>query len=791
MVDLLAGILGGTGTLLLTIVILCSFVVYAAVNYTKGLKLRALFVLVVGGFLFLFVPSLLDWIRHLGVDSFVETQGFDYNEALFLLKTVGRILRPVTLLESIVTVVATGFVFWVLVVIFSKGLVKLNVGTHAAMLAGWGAFGILCIHYSASYLSHTALFEGVRSNFDNQMEVTAAGRPELNVYVYIGESTTSANWQLYGYTRPTTPQLVKIASQDDKLLTFHNVLSTHTHTSQSLLRALSFSAESARKTSPVPIYRSQRTSIVSVLKQANVKTDWISNQSQTGSYNLVSSIIARHADTTKWSIDTRYAPNSDKVLQRPYDHEFFFPEIDRLVETTPATGQAVFLHSYAGHGPYEKWVPGDRREIVDEKFEQMASEGVIGDLHQRSFLFGGYEDKEVISEIEAYDKAIRYIDFELAHIIERLSDTRFPSVLVYFSDHGESVFSGKGHTASRYIHEMVRVPFLMYFNSSAAEMYPDLFREFSALAASRKIATLAQFPETLMKLFAINHSAPSTGVVGEGLNDEVRHIVNREVYGEVAGIDLLAPVGELSNPRIDIATKVFLQTRRAQNQVDPYICYHRSNSFAKAWRGALVSSCLEFDIVTDEGGKLNVVHPPKQATGFDIGEVMQIALNAKVAVWIDAKNIHEPKNCAVLLDYLTGLSSLPSATLVEFPSKTNESSEDLLQCVSKLKRLGVFTSYYVPTKLAVECANELQESNDWSQFESCSTLQTKLLAVANSKVFTDFSFSIKTLLAMKTLPAGALLKWNTWGIGIENLSDFETLGFRYVIINTKTDPNGY
>ncbi len=791
-VDLLADILGGTGTLLLTIVILCSFVVYAAVNYAKGLKWRALVVLVISGFLFLFVPSLLDWVRHLGVDSFVETKGFDYNEALFLLKTVGRLLRPMTLLESFVTVAATGFVFWVLVVIFSKGLVKFKVAKYAAMFAGWSAFGILCIHYSASYLSHTALFEGVRSNFSNQLEVTAAGRPELNVYVYIGESTTSANWQLYGYTRPTTPQLLKIASQDNGLLTFHNVLSTHTHTSQSLLRALSFSAESAGNTQPAPIYRSQRTSIVSALKQANVKTHWFSNQSQTGSNNMVSSIIARQSDTAKWSTDSRFAPNVDKMLQRPYDHEFFFPEIDRLVAANAATaGQAVFLHSYAGHGPYEKWVPGDRREIVDEKFEQMASEGVVGELHKRSFLFGGYENKEVISEIEAYDKAIRYIDFELAHIIERLKDTRSPSVLVYFSDHGESVFTGRGHTVSRYIHEMVRVPFLMYFNSSAAGMYPDLFREFSALAASRKIATLAQFPETLMKLFAINHSAPSTGVVGEGLNDEVRHIVNREVYGEVAGIDLLAPVGELSNPKIDIATKVFLQTRRAQNQVDPYICYHRSNSFAKAWRGALVSSCLEFDIVTDEGGKLNVVHPPKQATGFDIGEVMQIALNAKVAVWIDAKNIHEPKNCAVLLDYLTGLSSLPSATLVEFPAETNESGEDLLQCAANLKRLGVFTSYYVPTKLAVSCANELQENKNWSQSKSCSSLQAKLLAVANSREFTDFSFSIKALLAMKTLPAGALLKWNTWGIGIENLSDFETLGFRYVIINTKTDPNGY
>ena len=791
MVDLLAGILGGTATLLLTIAILCSFIVFAAINFAKGLKWRAVLVLIVSGSLFLYVPSLLDWVRHLGVDSFVETKGFDYQEALFLLTTIGRILRPVTPLQSIMTIIAIGFVFCVLVVIFSKHLVKIKVAKNTAMFAGWGAFGILCIHYSASYLSHTALFEGVSSNFNNDLEVAAAGRPKLNAYVYIGKSTTDAHWQLYGYTRPTTPQLVKIASQDNKLLIFRNVLSTHTHTSQSLLRALSLPAEGSKNASPVPIYRDKRTSIVSVLKQAGVKTHWISNQSQTGSYNLVSSIIARQSDTAMWSIDTKFAPNADKVLQRPYDHEFFFPEFERLVAATPATGQSVFLHSYAGHGPYEKPVPEDRREIVDTKFERMASEGVIGDLHKRSLLFGAYENSEVISEIEAYDKAIRYIDFKLAHIIKRLDATQSPSVLVYFSDHGESVFAGKGHTVSRYIHEMVRVPFLIYFNSKAVEMYPDLFRDFSALAAGRKIATLAQFPETLMKLFAIEHSARSTGVVGEGLNDEVRNIVIREVYGDISSIDLLAPISALNNEIIDVSSKVFLQTRRAENQAVPYICYHRTNSFAKAWRGAMVASCLEFDIVVDKGGKLNVVHPPKQATGFDISDVMQIARNSEVAVWIDAKNIHEPKNCAVLLKYLSGLSSRPSATLVEFPPKTQESDQDLLECASKLKRLGLFTSYYVPTKLASECANELQESEDWRRIKACTSLQKKLLGVASSKVFTDFSFSNKVFSAMQALPAGALLKWNTWGVDIESLSDLDTGKFRYVIIRTKDDPNGY
>ncbi len=791
MVELLAGMFGGTATLLLTIAVLCSLVVFAAISYAQGQKWRAVIVLLISGSLFLYVPSLLDWVRHLGVDSFVETKGFDYQEAVFLLTTLGRVLKPMTLLQSLATIASIGLVFGVLVVVFRRNLVKTGIARKAALFGGCGAFGLLCIHYSASYLSHTALFEGVSSNFNNDLEITAAGRTKLDAYVYIGESTTSAHWQLYGYTRPTTPKLVEIASQDNKLLMFRNVLSTHTHTSQSLLRALSLSAEAGGGTSPTPIYRSRRMSVVSVLKQAGVQTHWYSNQSQTGSYNLVSSIIAKQSDSAKWSIDSKFAPNADKVLQRPYDHEFFFPEFERLVAATPATGRSVFLHSYAGHGPYDKWVPRGRREIVDAKFESMASEGVIGDLHKRSLLFGAYENREVVSEVEAYDKVIRYIDFKLAHMIRRLQETQSPSVLIYFSDHGEAVFAGKGHTASRYIHEMVRVPFLMYFNSAAAEIYPELFSDFNALAAGRKIGTLEQFPETLMKLFAINHSAPPTGVIGEGLKDEVRNILIREVYGDISSIDLLAPVSELNNELIDGSSRVFLHTRRTGRHANPHICYHRANSFAKAWRGAMVASCLEFDIVVDEAANLNVIHPPKEATGLDISDVMQIATNSEVAVWIDAKNIDEPENCAVLLRYLQAMSDRPSATLVEFPPKTQESDPGLLACASKLKQLGLFTSYYVPTKLAIECADELQDSKDWSRIKSCASLQEKLLGIADSGVFTDLSFSNKAISAMTALPAGALLKWNTWGVDISNLSDLDTGRFRNVIVRTKGDPNGY
>lgn len=38
---------------------------------------------------------------------------------------------------------------------------------------------------------------------------------------------------------------------------------------------------------------------------------------------------------------------------------------------------------------------------------------------------------------------------------------------------------------------------------------------------------------------------------------------------------------------------------------------------------------------------------------------------------------------------------------------------------------------------------------------------------------------------MKFLPVAQKLKWNTWGVDIESLSDLDTDKFPYVIIRTK------
>ena len=42
------------------------------------------------------------------------------------------------------------------------------------------------------------------------------------------------------------------------------------------------------------------------------------------------------------------------------------------------------------------------------------------------------------------------------------------------SDHGESVYTGTGHDSSRLVHEMLRIPFLIYYSNSFIEKYENI-----------------------------------------------------------------------------------------------------------------------------------------------------------------------------------------------------------------------------------------------------------------------------------------------------------------------------
>ena len=99
------------------------------------------------------------------------------------------------------------------------------------------------------FFENSDSFDKVTLNFSNDIKLKHS-KPRINVFLYIGESTTSMNMGIYNYPRQTTPHLQRLEKKNG-FIKFENVFSTHTHTSPSLLEALSLGLDYSENFKPI------------------------------------------------------------------------------------------------------------------------------------------------------------------------------------------------------------------------------------------------------------------------------------------------------------------------------------------------------------------------------------------------------------------------------------------------------------------------------------------------------------------------------------------------------------
>ncbi len=454
------------------------------------------------------------YLESLGVDSFAEAQQFNWDEARFWLRTLGETIYPDFSTKKFIAylIIALGS-FYALKWLFNQH--ELTRRSYvAAKYALSLAFIGLAFHHTASraiafYLENSEAFVTTAKNFTHEPPAVATSQNKTSLLVYVGESTSTMNMSLYGYPRPTTPLLSHLARHDPQLLVFDHVFATHAHTSRSLLEALSFGLDPDERF--LPITRRHQLSVVDVLKKAGMAPRLVSNQGVGGSWDQASSVIFKHSDNV---FRARLAQQIGAQAAMPalWDDEFFEPEIQAFA-VQPQRG-ALFLHSYAGHGPYLGNIPPAFHRPVDEQLDRLQPQQILMDTSQAKLT------AQAISLVQAYDAAIRYVDFSVAKAISLVKYSKQPIILVYFSDHGDAAFAGRGHDSARFKHEMARVPFLLYFNDAAAQANAGLLKKYRGLARTGETATLAQLPSTLLDLLGLriqpgSHPLLSTALIGE------------------------------------------------------------------------------------------------------------------------------------------------------------------------------------------------------------------------------------------------------------------------------------
>ncbi|MEC4721626.1 phosphoethanolamine--lipid A transferase [Noviherbaspirillum sp. CPCC 100848] len=272
------------------------------------------------------------------------------------------------------------------------------------------------------------------------LEGQANGAKPLLMFLVVGETARHGNFQLGGYARPTNPRLSRL----DHLYYFSDVTSCGTTTAISLpcmfshLGRDAFSLTQARR----------HANVLDTLAKAGVRIEWRDN-------NAGSKGVSARIKTVQFR-----QRNSASLC----DVESCLDEIllsglePRLRESAGDT--LIAFHQMGSHGPaYHKRYP--------QSAETFAPVCRTNELTRCS-------QEEVRN---AYDNTIVYTDRLLAEkiaLLKSLSD-RFDTLLLYVSDHGESLGENGIHLHGAPYElapeEQKRIPFIIWLSDG----YRDRF----------------------------------------------------------------------------------------------------------------------------------------------------------------------------------------------------------------------------------------------------------------------------------------------------------------------------
>ena len=297
---------------------------------------------------------------------------------------------------------------------------------------------------------------------------------ESRTYVFIiGESANRHHLALYGYRRPTTPELDALAREG--MLVFRDVASASTHTIPSLRATLLFHGLDGDK----DILEAR--SLIGLFNDAGFETYWLSNQTASADGLTGTAVIAgdaRHAAFLNRAAHEGKSTSHDGVL------------LPALRETlrAPAQNKAIFLHLIGSHLSYGLRYP--------EEFSRFTDTADIPDAPWRS-----RDDKKYVNE---YDNSLLYTDHIVGQVMRMVAQAPGRNFVIYFSDHGQEVYDTRpmrGQDARNPTRNMLDVPFVCMLSQGYLDANTAFARQLQE--AADKPFSLANFAQSAAQLARI------------------------------------------------------------------------------------------------------------------------------------------------------------------------------------------------------------------------------------------------------------------------------------------------
>ena len=314
--------------------------------------------------------------------------------------------------------------------------------------------------------------------FDARSEHSATA-PEVYVMV-VGETARAHNFSLYGYPRNTNPLLSKTPG----IKAFPNVTTQSNTTHKSVPMLLSAaSAEDFER-----LFHEK--GILAAFKEAGFYTVFISNQLPNHSF----------IDFLGEQADEHYFLKKEDALQGNHYDEDLLQKLDEILPKADASSSAhyhyryrklfVVLHSYGSHFNYQERYPRSFAYFKPDSRSEAKPE------NRRDLL-------------NAYDNTIRYTDYILHGIIERLQKwegvqtktdgvyDQPTSAMLYTSDHGENIFDDDRHlflhAAPKASDYELHVPFIIWTSEGFSKQYPDILKALGENRSKQVQSSLSAF----------------------------------------------------------------------------------------------------------------------------------------------------------------------------------------------------------------------------------------------------------------------------------------------------------
>ena len=314
--------------------------------------------------------------------------------------------------------------------------------------------------------------------FDARSEHSATA-PEVYVMV-VGETARAHNFSLYGYPRNTNPLLSKTPG----IKAFPNVTTQSNTTHKSVPMLLSAaSAEDFER-----LFHEK--GILAAFKEAGFHTVFISNQLPNHSF----------IDFLGEQADEHYFLKKEDASQGNHYDEDLLQKLDEILPKADASSSAhyhyryrklfVVLHSYGSHFNYQERYPRSFAYFKPDSRSEAKSE------NRRDLL-------------NAYDNTIRYTDYILHGIIERLQKwegvqtktdgvyDQPTSAMLYTSDHGENIFDDDRHlflhAAPKASDYELHVPFIIWTSEGFSKQYPDILKALGENRSKQVQSSLSAF----------------------------------------------------------------------------------------------------------------------------------------------------------------------------------------------------------------------------------------------------------------------------------------------------------